>query len=117
MFSEVFPQVSASPSLAWVALAVCFHIVNSFLGAFMAFRRKGPMLIRAHGFLYGAILICLGFFLILNGIHSGNSIWEYLICLYFITLIPLSKSWDAVVHAFIASIGLILLPVLILLQL
>ncbi len=117
MFSEVFPQVSGSPSLVWVASAVCFHIVNSFLGAFMAFRRKGPMLVRTHRFLYFAILTCLGIFLVLNEIHAENSIWEYLICLYFITLIPLSKSWDAVVHAFIASIGLILLPVLILLQL
>lgn len=117
MFSEVFPQAAASPSLPWVASAVCFHIVNSFIGAFMAFRRKGPGLIRAHRFLYIATLTCLGFFLILNEIHSGNSIWEYLICLYFITLIPLSKSWDSVVHAFIASIGLTLLPLLILLQL
>ena len=75
------------------------------------------MLVRTHRFLYFAILTCLGLFLVLNEIHSENSIWEYLICLYFITLIPLSKSWDAVVHAFIASIGLILLPVLILLQL
>lgn len=117
MFSEVFPQVSASPSLVWAVLAICFHIVNSFLGAFMAFRRKGPGLIRTHRNLYFATLFCLTYFLILNGVHGENEIWDYLICLYFITIIPVSKRWDSVVHAFVASIGLTLLPLLILLRL
>jgi hypothetical protein len=52
----------------------------------------------------------------MNGVHSENTIWEYLIGLYFITLVPLSRKWDVLIHALIAIVGLTLLPVLILLQ-
>ena len=117
MFSEAFPQVSASPSLIWVVSAICFQIINVLLGAFMAFQRKGPGLISAHRFLYCAIIFCLSMFLIMNQVHLGNSVWDYLVFIYFITVIPLSKKWDVLAHAFIALMGLTFLPVLILLQL
>ena len=83
----------------------------------MAFQRKGPGLIRTHRFLYFAILFSLGCFLILNGVHLGNSIWDYLVFIYFITVIPLSKRLDVLAHAFFTLMGLTFLPVLILLQL
>lgn len=117
MFAEAFPQVSASPSLIWVVSAICFQIINVLLGAFMAFQLKGPGLIRAHRFLYFAIIFCLSMFLIMNQVHLGNSIWDYLVFVYFITVIPLSKKWDVLAHAFIALMGLTFLPILILLQL
>jgi hypothetical protein len=116
MFADVFPQVSASPSLIWVIAAIIFNILNVFLGLYMAFFKKAKGLVRTHLYLYITILICLGLFLIMNGVHSENTIWEYLIGLYFITLVPLSHKWDVLVHALIAIVGLTLLPLLILLQ-
>ncbi|MBI5428188.1 MAG: hypothetical protein HZA02_07920 [Nitrospinae bacterium] len=113
---SVAEQIGASPSLKWVAVAVGLHIVNSFLGAYMGFVRRGSSLLRIHGVLYLAVLLCLAFFLVLNAIHAGNSIWEYLICAYFITVVPISKRWDAVLHAFLTVIGLLFLPVLVLLN-
>jgi len=83
----------------------------------MAFQRKGPVLLRAHRFLYFAILFSLAFYLILNQVHLGNSVWDYLVFLYFITVIPISKRWDVLAHAFFALVGLTFLPALILLQL
>lgn len=82
----------------------------------MGFFRRGRSLLRIHGVLYLAVLLSLAFFLVLNAIHAGNSIWEYLICAYFVTIVPLSKRWDAVLHAFFTVIGLLLLPVLVLLN-
>ncbi len=116
MFADVFPQVSESPSLIWVVAAIIFNIVNVFLGLFMAFFKKEPRLIRTHLCLYITIVICLVLFLVMNGVHSENTIWEYLIGLYFITLVPLSIKWDVLAHALVAIIGLVLLPLLILLQ-
>ena len=116
MFADVFPQVSASPSLIWVVAAIIFNIVNVFLGLYMAFFKKAQGLIRIHLYLYIAIVICLALYLVLNGVHSENTIWEYLIGLYFITLIPMSRKWDILIHALIAIVGLTLLPLLILLQ-
>ena len=54
---------------------------------------------------------------VITYIHGSNDVWEYLIGAYFITVIPLSKRWDVMIHAFFSIIGLTLLPVLILLQL
>lgn len=113
---SVASQIGASPSLKWAVAAMGFHIVNAFLGAFMAFVKKKASLTRVHRLLYFTVLFCLGYFLVLNGIHSSNSPGEYLVCLYFITLIPLSKRWDAMLHAFVSIVGLILLPLLILLN-
>jgi hypothetical protein len=116
MFANVFPQVSASPSLIWVIAAIIFNIINVFLGLYMAFFKKEPRLIRMHLCLYITILICLVLFLVMNGVHSENTIWEYLIGLYFITLVPLSRKWDVLIHALTTIVGLTLLPLLILLQ-
>ncbi len=116
MFASAFPQVSDSPSLIWLVAAIIFNIFNVFLGLYMAFFKKDRRLVRAHLFLYIAILICLTSFLVMNGVHSENTIWEYLIGLYFITLVPLSHKWDVMVHALVSIIGLTLLPLLILLQ-
>ncbi|NIQ03070.1 MAG: hypothetical protein GWM98_24020 [Nitrospinaceae bacterium] len=116
MFADVFPQVSSSPALIWVVAAIGFNIANIFLGLYMAFFKKNRSLIRAHLYLYTAILISLGFFLIMNAVHAFNSIWEYLIGLYFITLVPLSKKWDLMIHALVGIVGLTLLPLLVLLQ-
>ena len=116
MFASAFPQVSESPSLIWLVAAIIFNIFNIFLGLYMAFFKKDRRLVRAHLFLYIAILLCLVAFLTMNGVHSENSILEYLVGLYFITLVPLSRKWDVMVHALVTIVGLTLLPLLILLQ-
>ena len=116
MFANVFPQVSASPSLIWVVAAIIFNIINVFLGLYMAFFKKGKSLVRTHLYLYIAIVVCLTLFLVMNGVHSENTIWEYLIGFYFITLVPMSRKWDVLIHALVTIVGLTLLPLLILLQ-
>jgi len=116
MATELFPNLSSSSSLIWLVPAIGFHVVNIFLGVFMAFQKKTPTIIRAHGFLYFGVLICLINFLAMNQIHGENTIWDYLVFAYFITLVPFSKRWDPLIHAFITLVGLTLLPVLIILQ-
>ncbi len=116
MFADVFPQVSDSPSIIWVVAAILFNMANIFLGLYMAFFKKAPRLVRVHLVFYFTIVICLALFLVMNGVHSENTIWEYLIGLYFITHVPLSIKWDVLVHALVAIVGLVLLPLLILLQ-
>jgi len=113
---ELFEQVRASPSLIWVAAAICLHIMNVFLGLAMAFQKKTKSMIRVHAVLYAAVLASLIAYLVLNGTHGDNSLLDYGVGLYFITLVPLSRKWDVVVHAFITVIGLVLLPMLILMH-
>ena len=116
MDSLIIEKITSMVSAPWVFAAMGFHIVNAFMGAFMAFRKKSGPLIRIHGLLYCSVISCIACFLILNQIHAANGVWEYLIALYFITVIPISKRWDALTHAFFALVGLTLLPLLVLLQ-
>ena len=116
MATELFPTLSSSSTLIWILPAIGFHVLNVFLGVFMAFQKKTPTMIRIHGFLYYGVLICLVNFLIMNQIHGENTVWDFLVFAYFITLIPISKRWDILIHAFITLIGLTLLPILIILQ-
>ena len=116
MFAEAFPHITESPSLIWVVAAIGLHIVNTFVGTTMAFFTKNRSLVRAHIALYVGILVSLAMFLILNQVHGENTVWDYAIGVYFITLLPVSAKWDALLHAGVATLGLILLPVLILIQ-
>ena len=82
----------------------------------MAFQKKTKPMLRVHAVLYVAVLGALMAYLVLNGTHGENSLLDYLVGLYFITLVPLSRKWDVVTHACITVIGLVLLPILILMH-
>lgn len=114
---NMLDQVQASPSLVWVAATICLHIINVFVGLAMGFQKKTPGLVRAHLAIYIGVLAGLATYLVINGTHSENSVWDYLVAVYFITIIPLSRKWDVVLHAGVTVMGLILLPMLILLKL
>ncbi len=116
MFAESFPNIANSPSLVWVIAAICLHILNTFLGLIMAFHKITRQRVRLHLILYVSILLCLSLFLVLNGVHGNNTIFDYGVGLYFITILPLSVKWDIMVHGLVAVVGMILLPALILLQ-
>lgn len=115
--SVILSKITSSPALPWVFVAIGFHITNIFLGAYMGFFKRTKPLLRTHLAGYIIIVACFLGFLITQRLHSGLTIWEILIFLYFITVIPLSKRWDVLLHALLSIVGLTLLPVLVLLQL
>jgi len=115
--SLILSKITSSPSLPWVFTAIGFHIVNIFLGTYMGFFKRTKPLLRTHLAGYIVVVACFLGFLIIQRLHSGLTILEILIFLYFIIVIPLSKRWDVLLHAFLSIVGLTLLPVLVLLQL
>ncbi len=116
MDATLIPKITSSPSLVWIVSAIGFYIINIFLGLFMAFRKRTAQSLKIHRLLFYTIAFCLGYYLLMNQVHDENSWLDYLICLYFITLVPYSKRWDVLVHAFVAVVGLTLLPLLIVLR-
>ena len=116
MDATLIPKITSSPSLIWVVAAIGFYIINIFLGLFMAFRKRTAQSLKIHRLLFYTIVFCLGCYLLMNQVHDENSWLDYLIGLYFITLIPYSKRWDVLVHAFVGVVGLTLLPLLIVLR-
>ena len=116
MDSTLIPKITSSPSLVWVVSAIGFYIINIFLGLFMAFRKRTAQSLKIHRLLFCTIVFCLGYYLLMNQTHDENSLLDYLICLYFITIVPYSKRWDVMIHAFVGAVGLTLLPLLIVLR-
>jgi len=112
----LIPKITSSPSLVWIVSAIGFYIINIFLGLFMAFRKRTAQSLKIHRLLFYTIVFCLGYYLLMNQVHDENSWLDYLIGLYFITLIPYSKRWDILVHALVAVVGLTLLLLLIVLR-
>ena len=116
METTLIPKITSSPSLIWVLAAIGFYILNIFMGLFMAFRKKTAQSLKIHRLLFYTIAFCLVYYLIMNQTHDDNTLLDYLVCLYYIIIVPFSKRWDVLVHAFIGAMGLILLPLLIILK-
>jgi hypothetical protein len=113
---EIFSNIMTSPSLVWVLAAMGFYLANIFLGMFIAFQKNTVENRKIHKWLFYSIAFCLVYFLIMNQTHHENTLIDYAVVLYMVALVPFSKRWDVLVHALIAIIGLILLPLLIILQ-
>jgi hypothetical protein len=113
---EIFSKILSSPSLVWVVAAMGFYLINIFLGMFIAFQKNTVENRKIHKYLFYSIAFCLVYFLIMNQTHHENTLIDYAVVLYMVALVPFSKRWDVLVHALIAIIGLILLPLLIVLQ-
>ena len=113
---DFFSNILASPSLVWIVTAMGFYLVNIFLGLFIAFQKNTVDTRKIHRYLFYSIAFCLIYFLIMNQTHNENTLIDYAVVLYMVLLVPFSKRWDILVHALVALIGLILMPLLIVLQ-
>jgi hypothetical protein len=113
---EMFTNIMSSPSLVWVLAAMGFYLINILLGMYVAFRKKTAQTLKIHKWLFYSIAFCLVYFLIMNQTHHENTLIDYAVVLYMVALVPFSKRWDVLAHALVAVIGLILMPLLIVLQ-
>ena len=113
---EIFSNIMSSPSLVWVITAMGFYLVNIFTGLFVAFQKNTVDTRKIHKWLFYSIAFCLIYFLIMNQTHNENTLIDYAVILYIVTFVPFSKRWDVLVHALVAVIGLILMPLLIVMQ-
>ena len=102
--------------MVWVVAAIGFYILNIFLGLFLAFRKKTAQSLKVHRLLFYTIAFCLCYYLLMNQTHEDNTLLDYFVFLYCIILVPFSKRWDVLIHAFISAMGLIFLPLLIILR-
>ena len=113
---EIFSKIMSSPSLIWVLTAMGFYLVNIFLCLYVAFQKKTVQTLKIHKWLFYSIAFCLVYFLIMNQTHHENTLIDYAVVLYMVALVPFSKRFDVLVHALVAVLGLIIMPLLIVLQ-
>ena len=111
-----FQKILSSPSLVWILVAMGFYLINIFLGLYIGFQNKTAQTLKAHKYLFYAIVFCMIYFLVMNQTHHENTWIDYAVVLYIIGLVPFSKRWDFLIHALISTVGLTLLPLLIVIQ-
>ena len=111
-----FLKILSSPSLVWILVAMGFYLINIFLGLYIGFQNKTAQTLKAHKYLFYAIVFCMIYFLVMNQTHHENTWIDYAVVFYIIGLVPFSKRWDVLIHALIGTVGLTLLPLLIFIQ-
>ena len=102
-------EIFSHPSFLTILATIVIVIANIMIGVSMLPKDIRQKRYKLHRIVYGAVLVSLGIFLVVTYRLLGNSIFNYFVMAYFLTVIPLSRKWNVTVHAIIASVGLVLL--------
>ena len=103
--SEIFSH----PSFLTILAAILIVIANIMIGVSMLPKDKRQKRYKIHRIVYGAVIVCFAVFLIVTHRLLGNSLFNYFVMAYFLTVIPLSRKWNVTAHAIVSSLGLVLL--------
>jgi len=104
-------ELFTHPSFLSILVTILAVIANILIGVSMLPQDVRQKRYKLHKYVFWACLAGLGVFLWVTHRRMGNSIFNYLVAVYFVTVIPLSRKWNVTVHAIIASVGLVLLVV------
>lgn len=102
-------EVFSHPSFLAILATILIVIANIMIGVSMLPRDIRQKRYKLHRLVYGATLISLAVFLVVTHRLLGNSIFNYLVMAYFLTVVPLSRKWNVTAHAIVSSVGLVLL--------
>ena len=116
MLSEIISKIDTSSPIMWAVWAIGLHITNTALGIYMALAGRREWARTVHRALFLSVIACLIAFIIFHYFKGRVGIMDYAVAIYFIFAIPASKRQPPMIHAFVASVGLTLLPLLILLK-
>lgn len=116
MLSEIISKIDTSSPIMWAVWAIGLHISNTALGIFMALMGRRKWAKTVHRALFLSVIACLLAFIVFYYFERRVGIIDYVVAIYFIFAIPASKRQPPIIHAFVATVGLTLLPLLILLK-
>ena len=102
-------DIFTHPSFITILTTILLVVANIMIGVSMlpadTRRKRYPM----HRYVYVAILASFGLFIWVTQRTLENSVFNYLVFVYFLTVVPLSRRLNVTFHAILASIGLVLL--------
>jgi hypothetical protein len=116
MLSEIISRIDTSSPIMWAVWAIGLHIANTALGIYMALMGRRKWARTVHRSLFISVLVCIFGFIISYYFEGRVGFMDYLVAIYFAVAIPVSKRQPPMIHAFVATVGLTLLPLLILLK-
>ncbi len=102
-------DIFSHPSFLAILATILIVIANIMIGVSMLPKDVRKKRYTLHRILFGAVLVSLGVFLVVTHRLIGNSPFNYVVLVYFLTAIPLSRKWNVTLHAILASVGLVLL--------
>lgn len=106
-----------NPGFLTIFFAILATITNVMVGVSMLPEDKRRKRYKLHLYVFFFVLVCYLYFLAWNHFVNGkNLLFNYAVLLYFAVVIPLSRRANVTAHAIIASVGLVLLTVVALLQ-
>jgi hypothetical protein len=102
-------DIFSHPSFLTILVTILVVIANIMIGVSMLPKDIRKKRYKLHRNVYGVTLVSLGAFLIVTHRLMGNSLFNYLVLVYFLTVIPVSRKWNVTAHAIVSSVGLVLL--------
>jgi hypothetical protein len=102
-------DIFSHPSFLTILATILIVIANIMIGVSMLPKDVRQKRYKLHRAVYWAVLVSLGVFLVVTHQLLDNSLFNYFVMAYFLTVIPLSRKWNVTAHAIIASVGLVLL--------
>lgn len=109
MTAATLDGLFSQPNFLAVFVAVLFTIGNIIVGVSILPKDRRRKRYLLHRFVYGVVVVAYGVFLWFNRKISGNSLFDYFVLLYFLSIIPWSRKVNVTTHAILASIGLVLM--------
>ncbi|NIQ02046.1 MAG: hypothetical protein GWM98_17915, partial [Nitrospinaceae bacterium] len=103
--SELFFQ----PSFLFILVTILIVVFNILVGVSMLPADIRQKRYKLHRYISWAASAALAGFLVFHYRIAGHSLFNYLVFLYFLILIPLSRKWNVTLHAIVASTGLAML--------
>ena len=109
MQATTLSEIFSHPSFLTILLTILIVIGNIMVGVSMlpddVRRRRYPM----HRFIYLLCILSFATFLWVTHRYLENSLLNYIVFGYFLTVIPMSRRLNVTLHAVLSSIGLVLL--------
>jgi hypothetical protein len=97
------------PSFIIIFFVILGTIANILIGVSMLPEDKRKKRFMAHRFTFCLIVFSYGVFLWLSHSPGESELFKYIVLIYFLFIIPLTRRINVTFHAILASLGLILL--------
>ena len=104
-------ELFSSPGFLAIFFAILMTIANIMVGVSILPHDKREKGYRIHRLLFGAVILSYVLFLLHLYQTSRISVFAYIVFGYLLFIVPISRRLNVTLHAVIASVGLVLITV------
>jgi len=113
MQASTLGEFFAYPNIFTLFLTILVCIGNIFIGVNILQKGKRKKGFLAHKICFWCVIVLYGVFLFYNHKFLGNNFFDWFVLFYFVMVVQWSRKINVTLHAIIASIGLVMLIIVI----